>query len=160
MSNLANLYSADKAAQAGDGNYEPLEAGVYKVIITDAELKPTQKGGTRLALELVVVGENGKDKKLWDGLNLVCPGSATAENIAQKQLQSICEQIGVDPSSPSFGTDDIKMKPFDVDVKIEGYTDNEGNPKKRNAVASYKPSKGAGVSQSPTTQAPAEQPCW
>lgn len=160
MSNLANLYSADKAAQAGDGNYEPLAAGVYKVMITESELKQTQKGGTRLALEMVVVGENGKDKKLWDGLNLVCPGSAMAENIAQKHLTSICEQISVDPSNPSFGTEDLKMKPFDVELKVEAYTDNEGNPKKRNAVASYKPSKSAGVSQSPTTQAPAEQPCW
>lgn len=157
MSNLTGIYSQAKADAAPD--FSPAPEGNYTVMITEAEMKPTQSGGQRLALDIEIVDGEHKGKKFWDSLNLVNQ-SAVAEGIAQRSFAQICQGIGLDPSKVT-DTSEIKMKPFAVKLKIEGYTDKEGKPKSKNVVASYEANGSAPQEQAaPPAAAPAPARTW
>ncbi len=157
MSNMTGLYNADSAKAAGEGGeYKPLPAGDYKVLMTESEMKDTAKGGKMLAMTFVVADGEHKEKKFFGNLNLV-NANETAQNIAHRDFGLICEQVGVKPEDVNDSSD-LHMKPFMVTVKIAGYTGSDGQPKSKNEVASYKP-KQAVASPSPTT-APAANTAW
>lgn len=158
MSNLTGIYSQEKADAAPD--FSPAPEGNYTVMITEAEMKPTLKGGQRLALDIEIVDGEHKGKKLWGSLNLV-NSNPTAEGIAQREFASICKGVGLDPSKVT-DTSEIKMKPFVAKLGIEGYEDKEGKPKSKNVVASYETNGTAPQEQAapPAAAQPAPARTW
>jgi hypothetical protein len=77
-----------------NNSFEPLPAGDYQVIVDDSDFRETKSGNGRyLHLELSVVGEQGKGRKIFDNLNLENPNS-TAVEIAQRQLAGLVRACG------------------------------------------------------------------
>ena len=77
-----------------DRSFSPLQPGDYQVIVDDSEFRETKKGdGRYLHLELSVISEPGKGRKIFDNLNLENP-NPTAVEIAQRQLASLVRACG------------------------------------------------------------------
>jgi hypothetical protein len=100
-------------------DFVALPAGIYNVVIIDANWKATKAGtGKMLVLEFEVLDGERKARKLFTRLNLDNP-NPTAVQIAQSELSSICRAIGV--LKPSSETDLIN-RPLRVSV----YVDDDG----------------------------------
>ena len=77
-----------------DNSFAPLPAGDYQVIVDDSDFRETKSGNGRyLHLELQVVGEQGKGRKVFDNLNLENPNPQAVE-IAQRQLAGLVRACG------------------------------------------------------------------
>tara|TARA_B100000953_G_C18030250_1_gene422885 strand:+ start:1259 stop:1699 length:441 start_codon:yes stop_codon:yes gene_type:complete len=77
-----------------DRSFTPLPPGDYEVIVDDSDFRDTKSGNGRyLHLELSVVSEEGKGRKIFDNLNLENP-NPTAVEIAQRQLASLVRACG------------------------------------------------------------------
>lgn len=85
-----------------DNSFAPLPAGDYQVIVDDSDFRETKSGnGKYLHLELSVVSEEGKGRKVFDNLNLENPNPQAVE-IAQRQLAGLvraCGKIKIEDSS-------------------------------------------------------------
>lgn len=114
-----------------------LPAGKYKCVITASEEKPTRAmTGTKLALTMQVIEGPHQGAYLYDNLNVNNP-SATAQEIAQRQLSAICRAVGVYTPNDSS---DLHNKPLMVTVKVEN-TEQYGA---QNKVAGYEACDKAG----------------
>lgn len=93
-----------------------IPAGKYKCVITASEEKPTRAmTGTKLALTMQVIEGPHQGAYVFDNLNVNNP-SATAQEIAQRQLSAICRAVGVYTPQDSS---DLHNKPLMVTVKME-----------------------------------------
>jgi hypothetical protein len=127
------------------GSFEPLPLGDYTVVISASEMKDTKKGeGKYLQLVYDVVDGEYKNRKIFDRLNLVNK-NATAQEIAQRALSSICRAVGVMHPSDS---EELHDKPFVVKVGIRPGND-EFQP--TNTIKEYKTLDG-GVVEAPKTE--------
>src|SRR5690554_2426073 len=73
--------------------FEALPAGKYLAVITDSEMKPTNKGdGSYLQLEFTVVEGECKGRKVWDRLCINHPNDLT-QKIARGNLSAICRAV-------------------------------------------------------------------
>ena len=140
MSNLGFQFDATKVDPQGD--YTPLEPGVYKCMIVESEVKPNSAGtGSVLHLNVEVCEGKGKGFKIRDFINIVHEKTQVQE-IGQRQLSSICHAVGKMNVSDSS---ELHHKPFMVNVDVEPgrpYTDNSGNQREgnpQNRIKSYKP---------------------
>lgn len=107
-----------------------LPAGKYKCVITASEEKPTRAmTGTKLALTMQVIEGPHQGAYLYDNLNVNNP-SATAQEIAQRQLSAICRAVGVYTPKESS---DLHNKPLMVTVKVE----NSEQYGAQNKIAGY-----------------------
>ena len=95
---------------------EPLPAGWYRAVITASEEKPTKaQTGSFLMMTLEVIEGQHQGRKLIERLNLNNP-NATAVEIAQRTLSSICRAVGVmTPRNSS----DLHDRPFMVKVAVK-----------------------------------------
>jgi hypothetical protein len=95
---------------------EPIPAGWYRAVITASEEKPTKaQTGSFLMLTLEVIEGQHQGRKVFDRLNLNNP-NATAVEIAQGTLSSICRAVGVmTPRNSS----DLHDKPFMVKLAVK-----------------------------------------
>lgn len=92
---MADLGGFDATKIEPQGDYTPLPAGEYKVVITKSEKKPTKAGtGAFLELEMQVVDGQHKGRTVKDRLNIWNPNQTAAE-IASRQLSAICHATGV-----------------------------------------------------------------
>ncbi len=119
--------------EAGSGaGWTALPTGEYKVMITKAEAKDTQRGGIRIGLDLTVVDGDANGQTVREGLNIVCPGSPTAEEISRKLLKNLADASGLAPDFlMSSGTEALMGKMVVAEVlrkkgKDERYTDDDG----------------------------------
>lgn len=125
-----------------------LPAGKYKCVITASEEKPTRAmTGTKLALTMQVIEGPHQGAYLYDNLNVNNP-SATAQEIAQRQLSAICRAVGVLTPDDSS---DLHNKPLMVTVKVEN-TEQYGA---QNKVGGYSAVEKAGSSVAPVAAAAA-----
>jgi hypothetical protein len=126
MSNLAGFNAND----IPESTYGAMPPGLYVVVATDSEVKPTKAGtGKYLQFVLDVLTEQYNTKKLWVRLNL-WNSNPTAVQIAQQELAALCKAVGVitpDDSSQLCGI------PFAVKVGVE--KDNKGG--EQNTVLNY-----------------------
>ena len=104
---------------------EPIPAGWYKVVISESEEKPTKaQTGSYLQLTMEVIDGDHAGRKVFDRLNLNNP-NATAVEIAQRTLSSICRAVGVMTPRDSS---DLHDKPLMAKVKVrparDGYDAN------------------------------------
>ena len=92
---MADLGGFDATKIEPQGDYTPIPAGDYKVVITSSEKKPTKAGnGAFLELEMQVVDGQHKGRTVKDRLNIWNPNQTSAE-IASRQLSAICHATGV-----------------------------------------------------------------
>lgn len=95
---------------------EPIPAGWYKAVITESEEKPTKaQTGSYLQMTVEVIEGEHAGRKAFERLNLNNP-NATAVEIAQRTLSSICRAVGVMTPRQSA---DLHDKPFMVKIKVK-----------------------------------------
>lgn len=95
---------------------DPIPAGWYKAVIEATEEKPTKaQTGSYLQLTMQVIEGEHAGRKVIDRLNLNNP-NATAVEIAQRTLSSICRAVGVMTPRDSA---DLMDKPMMVKVKVK-----------------------------------------
>jgi len=103
----------------GLGNRSLLQPGDYVVVITKSEFKETKaKNGYYLNLTLVVAEGPRKGSMLWTLLNLDNPNPIAVE-IANKELNSICQACGLVAVEDS---EELHNIPFGVTVAIKPAT--------------------------------------
>jgi hypothetical protein len=137
MAQLPQAYNpADHEAQQ---SVDIMPACEYPMIISADEMKPTKAGnGSYLALTLEIIDGTFKGRKIWANLNLDNP-NATAVEIAQRELKSICDAVGfsgvIDDTAvlhnrPFLGK--LKIKPASMQYEerneMEGYARLNGAP--------------------------------
>ena len=123
-------FNAETVEPAGD--FSPLPAGDYPVIITSSELKTTKAGtGKYLSLKLQVLNGQFQNRVLFDNINIQNPNE-TCQQIGQATLSSICRAVKVLTPQDSS---ELHNKPLTAIVKIG--KDQNGNP--NNDVKGYKP---------------------
>lgn len=94
---------------------DPLPAGWYKVVITESEEKPTKaQTGSYLNMVMEVIEGDHAGRKVFERLNLNNP-NATAVEIAQRTLSSICRAVGVMTPRDSG---DLHDKPMMAKIKV------------------------------------------
>jgi hypothetical protein len=95
---------------------EPIPAGWYKAVITESEEKPTKaQTGSYLQMTVEIIEGDHAGRKAFERLNLNNP-NATAVEIAQRTLSSICRAVGVMTPRTS---NDLHDKPFMVKIKVK-----------------------------------------
>ena len=95
---------------------EPIPAGWYKAVITESEEKPTKaQTGSYLQMTVEIIEGDYAGRKAFERLNLNNP-NATAVEIAQRTLSSICRAVGVMTPRTS---NDLHDKPFQVKIKVK-----------------------------------------
>lgn len=121
---MGGTFEADKVEIT---DFSPVPEGEYAVAITGAELKGTSKGGTMLVLDFSIMTGPNEGRVIYDRLNINCPGSEKAENIAKQSLAKICKAIDT-PTLKS--TNELLGKRLKIKVSIrkgEGtYIDKTG----------------------------------
>jgi hypothetical protein len=111
-----DLHGFDANAVEPQQSMEPLPAGWYRAVITASEEKPTKaQTGSFLMMTLEVIEGQHQGRKVFERLNLNNP-NATAVEIAQRTLSSICRAVGVmTPRNSS----DLHDKPFMVKLAVK-----------------------------------------
>lgn len=142
-------FNPEEVDTGSGGEFEPLPAGWYPVMITDSEERETKAGtGSYLQLTLEVIDGEFKGRLLWARLNLNNPNPKAVE-IAQRDLANICKAVGVMAPKDSS---DLHFKPLAARVKIRPY---EGEM--RNEVAGFRGIRNGGGGQPRQQQRPAPQ---
>ena len=94
MGNLSQFKAAAESAKPAQ-SFSLLPVGDYRAIISDSEMKVTNRGdGSYLSLTLQVVEGEHSDRLLWANLNLDNPNQK-AVDIAEKELASIYKACGI-----------------------------------------------------------------
>jgi len=111
--------SFDAAQVEPKRDFVALPAGIYNVVCMDAQWKATKAGtGKMLVLTFEVIDGPKKERKVITRLNLENP-NATAVQIAQSELSSICRAIGVLKPTSEY---DLLNRPLQISV----YVDDDG----------------------------------
>lgn len=120
---------------------DPIPAGWYKAVIEATEEKPTKaQTGSYLQLTIQVIEGEHAGRKVIDRLNLNNP-NATAVEIAQRTLSSICRAVGVMTPRDSADLMDkpmmvkVKVKPASGDYSASNEVDDYAAPDKATAPA-------------------------
>jgi len=152
MSN-GNLSGYDANDYEPSMDFSPIPAGKYRAAIVASEMRDTKRGdGQYLYLEIEILDGEHKGRKLFDRLNLVNP-SEQAEEIAKRQLSSICRACG---NMTPDDSGDLHDRPMTVSVGVENRSDT-GEP--ANRVKGYsRPDGDRGAQERPADPAPAPAP--
>ena len=146
-----NGFDAHKVAPAP--SREPIPAGWYKAVITESEEKPTKaQTGSDLQMTGEIIDGEHAGRKAFERLNLDNP-NATAVEIAQRTLSSICRAVGVMTPRQSA---DLHDKPFMVKIKVKPAKDGYDAS---NDIAEYAATNAAPSAAAPSAAA-ASTPPW
>jgi hypothetical protein len=97
-------------------SYEPIPANWYKVVIAQAEERPTKaQTGSYIRLEIEVIEGEYAGRRIFENLN-TDNENQTAKDIATRQLGSLCRAIHT-PTPRALG--DLCDKPLMVKVAIK-----------------------------------------
>jgi hypothetical protein len=131
---------------------EPIPAGWYKAVITQSEEKPTKaQTGSYLQMTVEVIEGEHAGRKAFERLNLNNP-NATAVEIAQRTLSSICRAVGVMTPRQSA---DLHDKPFMVKIKVKPAKDGYDAS---NDIAEYAATNAAPSAAAPSAAASSTPP--
>lgn len=105
-------------------SYDPIPAGRYEVMVTEAEVKPKNDGtGTYVNVTFVVINNGEYDgRKVWYmASNKGTPG-------ANRQHEVLLQALGVpfEKGVVSYDTDDLINKTCVCDVELEPRHDGDG----------------------------------
>jgi hypothetical protein len=156
MSDISDVIggSFDTASVPTMNDNTPMPPSTYRMMITDANIKPTKRNdGQFLELELTVSEGDMQGRKVWARLNIVNP-NAKAVEIAMRELATIGQALGLTAISD---TSELKERELLVKVVIE----NDNDYGAQNVIKSYKPlNADASSAPAPTAKpvAPAAKP--
>lgn len=124
-----------------DNSFDPIPAGWYNAVIDESEMKPTRDGsGAYLALRFNIIDGQYAGRKVFTRLNLRNQ-NPVAQDIAQKQLSTICHAVNVLQIQDSS---QLHALPLQIRVKVT--TDPTGQYEPSNEISGYK-AVGAGNGQ-------------
>jgi hypothetical protein len=90
---LPSVFDASDKDRMG---FNALPAGWYEAEITKTDIRETRaKNGKYLSLEFTITETGYNGRKVWANLNLVNPSQVAVE-IAEKELATICDAVGLD----------------------------------------------------------------
>lgn len=155
MASLDFTINASDLPEGGDGDYTPVPAGDYDVVIKDAEIRTTKSGtGQYIAMRLDIIGPTHGGRVVWSNLNIK-NDSQKAEEIGRQQLGQVMRAIGLpslqDTDQLIGGTLGVKL----AVKKSEEWGDS-------NEVKAYKVATASAAKPAPSTaSAPAASaPPW
>lgn len=91
---MSDISGFDANQWEPSGDFSPIPAGEYPVVIVKSEMQDTKdKTGKFLLLEMQVVDGEFKGRLLWARLNLKNNNQQAVE-IAKRQLADICRAVG------------------------------------------------------------------
>lgn len=123
----------DANSVAPDMGFEVLPAGWYQAMIDDSEMRPTKdETGAYLQLRFSVISGHFAGKKVFTRLNLK-NANPVAQEIAYKQLSSICHAINV-----LQVTDSTQLHGHPMHVKLKVRKDKSGEYDDQNEIIAYK----------------------
>lgn len=124
-----------------DNSFDPIPAGWYNAVIDESEMKPTRDGsGAYLALRFNIIDGQYAGRKVFTRLNLRNQ-NPVAQDIAQKQLSTICHAVNVLQIQDSSQLHALPLK-----IRVKVTTDPTGQYEPSNEISGYKP-VGAGNGQ-------------
>lgn len=159
MANLGNVFGGKSAAEIEDRSFDPMPDGIYTLVVTGSEVKPTKAGtGEFLSCTMEVVDGQYKGRKLFVKFNLK-NANAEAVSIARAELAALCRAVRV--PSPRDSSE-LHDKPFDARLGIQPGKGNYGpqNNVKKYAVRGELGTKGLAGSASPGGQATSDKKPW
>ena len=87
-------FNATNVAPA-TGRPDPVPAGVYTLIIKNADVETNANGVQMIKLDQVIADGPFANRKVWQRITLSHPTSTDAERIGQALFSSLCHAIGV-----------------------------------------------------------------
>jgi hypothetical protein len=95
MTQLPAAFNPSAPGQKGMTDFTPIPVGTYKIKMVDSNMRPNNAGtGEGLNTKWQVIEGEFEGRFLWSLLNLINPSAQTVE-IAQKELKSICDAVGI-----------------------------------------------------------------
>lgn len=123
----------DANAIQPDTSFDPIPAGWYNAIIDESEMKPTRDGsGAYLALRFNVIDGQYAGRKVFTRLNLRNQ-NPVAQDIAQKQLSSICHAVNV-----LNVQDSSQLHALPLQIRVKVTNDPTGQYEPSNEISGYK----------------------
>lgn len=118
-------FDATKVDTDSQPEYENLPDGIYSLEVIQSEVMPTSKGdGTILKLRYSVVEpEQYKGRLIFGNITLENP-NASAQEIGQRQLGSLCRAIGLSEIEDS---EELHFKQFTAKVGLSKRREAGGN---------------------------------
>lgn len=131
----------DANAIQPDTSFEPIPAGWYNAVIDESEMKPTRDGsGAYLALRFNIIDGQYAGRKVFTRLNLRNQ-NPVAQDIAQKQLSTICHAVNV-----LNVQDSSQLHALPMQIRVKVTNDPTGQYDTSNEISGYK-AVGAGNGQ-------------
>lgn len=167
MAKLPSTFNHEEHEKMGD--FSPIPAGEYLAMIVESELKMTKaateannpKLGQYVSLKFKIEGGDYDGRTIFTNLNIINPNQQAVE-IANKELASICEALGLGPVDD---TEELHGKPLVIRVSIKAET---AQYPARNEIKGYAAADGfvptsgkapAGAAR-PARPAAAAKPTW
>lgn len=123
----------DANAIQPDTSFDPIPAGWYNAIIDESEMKPTRDGsGAYLTLRFNVIDGQYAGRKVFTRLNLRNQ-NPVAQDIAQKQLSSICHAVNV-----LNVQDSSQLHALPLQIRVKVTNDPTGQYEPSNEISGYK----------------------
>lgn len=150
-----------------ENDYSPMPEGWYQAQIIEESEKTTARNGVQLVYTFSILGKyegnqlsGYQGRRVWNGYNVVCPGSPKAEEIAYTEIARLAKACGLVNVRDSG---ELVTKICDIRLTVvqePGY-----NPK--NEIKAYRapagqavPSFGAQPQTQPQSQQGAALPPW
>lgn len=129
------------------GSFEPLPPGEYDIVLVSTSEKKSQANNPMCRLEFQIAG---KTRKVTD--QIVC-----VESVMWKweQLAAAYGQVAEPGQQIEIDTDSFIGRTCRAKLKIEQYTDKEGNPKEVNRIDYYIAASDGGTTEAQPAAAPA-----
>lgn len=147
MAQLLETFSADALPKPTTGNFEPLPAGWYTVVVNGAEIKNTKAGtGQYIAVRYDVTGPTHQGRVVFGNLNIKNP-NPKAEEIGRQQLGELMRAIGLsalqDTDQLIGGQLSIKLdvresEQYGASNDVKGFKSNGAAPMAATPAASTK----------------------
>jgi hypothetical protein len=146
---MANLAGYNAANHEPMSEFTLMPDGEYRAIATESEFKATKQGnGEYLQITWEFIDEPYRKRKTWSRLNLMNP-NATAVEIAQRELSSICRAVGI--LTPK---DSSELHGRPIILKI-GHETRKDNGEVSNRIKGYASVDAGGSNATPPAGPPA-----
>jgi len=147
------FFDPNQVEEVGPIGFEPLPAGWYQVMIDSAAVKSTQSGGSRIAVQLAVVGQK---RKLFCNFNTVNE-NPEAVRIGKGQFKRFCKAAGITESFNTSQDMSARLAGKTLHVLV-GMTKNYKTGEPDNEVKDYNHEPKAPLVHGSTTVAVKPQP--
>lgn len=124
MSGLEHIFGEDFDTSSYEpaDDFAPLPPGKYVATVEKAEVKQTRAGdGHYLAVQMVIMDGDYRNRKLWANLNIDNP-SSKAEEIGRRQLSALARAAGLSKLS-----DEDQLLGATVVASVKISKDRQGN---------------------------------